>query len=342
MKPYFSFQWHITDTCDQRCKHCYIFSRRKEDLDEMSYENMLNTLDKCFEFCDHFDRIPYFFITGGDPILHPYFWDLLELLKEKDIGFSILGNPFHLTEKNCTRLKELGCDFYQLSLDGLEKTHDWFRKPGSFNKTLEVIPIIQNTGIDVNIMSTISGINKDELLDLIDCVVENNVDTFSFSRYCPGEKNEDNGLDPFEYRDLLKSCKKKFKEYENQEVTTYFDKKDHLWTLLDFEEKDFVIPDNIDSDLIYSGCNCGNAHLTILPSGDIYACRRVKDSKVGNVLEDSIIDVWLGKMEEYREFTNFEKCNKCELLAWCRGCPAVSSASEKGFYAEDPQCWKVV
>lgn len=26
MKQYFSFQWHITDECDQRCKHCYIFS----------------------------------------------------------------------------------------------------------------------------------------------------------------------------------------------------------------------------------------------------------------------------------------------------------------------------
>ena len=26
MKPYFAFQWHITDTCDQRCKHCYIFA----------------------------------------------------------------------------------------------------------------------------------------------------------------------------------------------------------------------------------------------------------------------------------------------------------------------------
>ena len=25
MKEYFAFQWHITDECDQRCKHCYIF-----------------------------------------------------------------------------------------------------------------------------------------------------------------------------------------------------------------------------------------------------------------------------------------------------------------------------
>lgn len=26
-KQYFAFQWHITDDCDQRCKHCYIFFR---------------------------------------------------------------------------------------------------------------------------------------------------------------------------------------------------------------------------------------------------------------------------------------------------------------------------
>ena len=25
-KPTFAFQWHITDECDQRCKHCYLFS----------------------------------------------------------------------------------------------------------------------------------------------------------------------------------------------------------------------------------------------------------------------------------------------------------------------------
>ena len=31
---YFAFQWHITDECDQRCKHCYIFAEdacRKPD-----------------------------------------------------------------------------------------------------------------------------------------------------------------------------------------------------------------------------------------------------------------------------------------------------------------------
>ena len=39
MKQYFSFQWHITDECDQRCKHCYIFSGDPcRKLDSMTWE----------------------------------------------------------------------------------------------------------------------------------------------------------------------------------------------------------------------------------------------------------------------------------------------------------------
>ena len=73
--------------------------------------------------------------------------------------------------------------------------------------------------------------------------------------------------------------------------------------------------------MIYGGCNCGNCHLTILPTGDIYACRRVQNSKVGNVFDDRIADVWICQMEQYRDYTKFEKCSKCELLAFCRDYP---------------------
>ena len=48
-------------------------------------------------------------------------------------------------------------------------------------------------------------------------------------------------------------------------------------------------------------------------------------------------------LREMREFyTTFEKCSKCELLAFCRGCPAVASGKDGNFYAADPQCWKEV
>ena len=30
MADFFAFQWHILDDCDQRCKHCYIFSEEND------------------------------------------------------------------------------------------------------------------------------------------------------------------------------------------------------------------------------------------------------------------------------------------------------------------------
>ena len=92
--------------------------------------------------------------------------------------------------------------------------------------------------------------------------------------------------------------------------------------------------------MIYGGCNCGNCHMTILPTGDVYACRRVQNSKVGNVFDDRLADLWVCEMEAYREYDRFKKCAKCELRPWCRGCPAVANGANGDFYAADPQCWK--
>lgn len=50
--------------------------------------------------------------------------------------------------------------------------------------------------------------------------------------------------------------------------------------------------------------------------------------------------VWVCQMEKYREYEKFKKCSKCELKAWCRGCPAVASGAHGDFYDTDPQCWK--
>ena len=161
MSQYFAFQWHITEACDQRCKHCYIFAENAcKKLDSMSWEGMQQVVDNVEEFCRTFRRLPYFYITGGDPILHPDFWKLMELLKERHIPFTILGNPFHLTDENLKRLKDCGCDKYQLSIDGRRKTHDWFRKPGSFVETLEKIGMIRKAGITAVVMTTSLGQSK--------------------------------------------------------------------------------------------------------------------------------------------------------------------------------------
>lgn len=59
MKQYFSFQWHITDECDQRCKHCYIFSEDNgKKLDAMTWAQMQDVVDNCCDMCEMYDRLP--------------------------------------------------------------------------------------------------------------------------------------------------------------------------------------------------------------------------------------------------------------------------------------------
>ena len=308
----------------------------------MTWPQMQDTFYNCLDFCKVYDRQPYFYITGGDPILHPDFWQLLDLMHKHGIPFTILGNPFHLTDEVCRRLKSLGCEKYQLSIDGLRQTHDWFRKPGSFDTTLEKIGCINRAGIRSVVMTTVSGTNIDEVPGIIDTVVAAGANVFAFARYCPTSGEKDTHITPQRYRQLLADCDAKFKAYEAAGCQTYFNKKDHLWTLYEYETGAFQIPAAAEDGVIYGGCNCGNCHLTILPTGDVYACRRVQNSRVGNVFADRLADVWVCQMEQYRSYAKFEKCTKCELLAWCRGCPAVASGKTGNFYAADPQCWKEI
>jgi radical SAM/SPASM domain protein of ACGX system len=345
MLPYFSFQWHITDACDQRCKHCYIFAENNtKKQTEMPFSQMEQVIDSCLEMCQKLKRTPYFYITGGDPILHPDFWRLLELLQEKKITFAILGNPFHLDDATCRKMKALGCRKYQLSLDGMEKTHDRFRKPGSFQLTLEKIKCIQNAGMYCAIMSTVSSANLKEFPELIDLVAQYQVDVFAFGRYCPtsGEKSETYHISPTEYRAFLEQCYERFEFHKANGCRTTFQLKDHLWTLFLYEKGLFKIPKEHKTGMIYDGCHCGIGHMTILPTGTVYACRRM-ESPVGNVKDTSMYDLFMGEtMDQYRRFEQFEKCNQCELLGYCRGCPAVAYGYTGSPYGKDPQCWKEI
>ena len=343
MKPYFAFQWHITDTCDQRCKHCYIFAEDNcKKLTEMPFDRMEQVLASIEDMCERLDRTPYIYITGGDPILHKDFWKLAQKMKEKDIRWAILGNPFHLNDEVCRKLREHGCVKYQLSLDGMRETHDMFRKPGSFDTTIEKIDCIKNAGMYCAIMSTVSSANIGDFPQLIDLCAEKNVDVFAFGRYCPtsGQKSEEYHIPPQQYRKFMDMCHRKFEEHKRNGCTTTFQLKDHLWTLYLYENRLFKLPENSDPDMIYDGCHCGIGHMTIIPTGDVYACRRM-ESRIGNVFETSLYDLFNGaELDQYRQWDKFEKCGKCELRGYCRGCPAVTFGYTGNMYAPDPQCWK--
>jgi len=351
MRGAFSLQWHITDRCDQRCKHCYIWSNSEmiDTNNELDLYQCKLVVGQFIDFCKIVDCLPLITVTGGDPILSPNFWDILSYINERKIRVNLLANPYHLNPKILSEMEKCGVRSYQLSLDGMEKVHDSIRRVGSFRATLEAIKLINKTKIRSTIMSTVSLFNYHEIAQVARLCATYNVGGFGFARYnspnmtlCKdgGEKTEINcQISPFEYRSFLAQMWKVYCELADSK--TFFMLKDHLFKAYLYEEGIFHVEPNKEK-IVYDGCNCGIRHLTLLPNGDIYACRRF-NSPIGNIYRNKFEEAFFSEnMGKYRRYDKYKGCSACELLGYCRGCHAVSAEYTGDFFNKDPQCWRLV
>lgn len=341
----FGVQWHITDHCDQRCRHCYIFAENNKKLPvSMDYAQMQEVIRKVESFLNRMDMRPNWVITGGDPLLCPDFWKLAELMREKKQPYILLGNPFHLTGDVCRRLRESGCTGFQISIDGLEETHDWFRKPGSFRQTLDAIPLLHEAGIQSIVSMTISEQNYRELPGVMDVMSKARVDYFGFARYVPTSDEKQNAIPPLEYRKLLHTYIEKRTEAKLLGSFTNFMLKEHLLALYLYEEGRFHPSAycHVPGDHMPAGCHCANGTMAISADGTVMACRRMESSALGNIFMDDLAEMWADAKNRYRQYDRFSACAHCRLEPWCRGCPAIAAAVTGDYYGRDPQCWHVV
>jgi len=292
--------------------------------------------------CKKLKAKPAIHFTGGDPLIRKDFFKLLEECKKRKILVTVLGNSYLITEKTALRLKKLGVARYQLSLDGLEKTHDYLRKKGSFKDAFRAYKILNKAGIKTICMFTLSKVNAKELIPVIH-KIHGLIDIFGFARIVPegnAKELKKQMLTPIEYKKLLLKVQKVYEKLDGKTKTKY-SRKDHLFKLLEWEQGKRKI--NLKTKIVEDGCGAGITHLAILADGTILVCRRMPII-LGNALKDNIADVFLNstKLNEIRKIEKMEKCKKCELLRYCRGCPAVAYASTGNWNSPDPQCWKVI
>lgn len=345
---WFSLQWHITALCDQQCAHCYIVQYpeiwQRELKNELTLFQCQSVIDDLVVFCDLLEAKPFIILTGGDPLLRDDIFEICAYAQHRNIGLKMMGNPFHCTADTITSMRQYGIRSFQLSIDGLEATHDALRQPGSFKATLEAIGLLREHGMRTVVMYTVSDRNIQDVLEVMRLVSDFGVDVFAFARYCesidPCVSRVVLGISPQRYRKLLIESDQLAQELHVAGSRTLFNKKDHLWQLLAYERGDLAIPENPGRQII-EGCSIGRSCLAILADGTVYACRRFPSS-IGQVPQQSLVDIFTSDaLEGYRQVEHMEKCGHCPLLYYCRGCPAVAFAHSGGnFFSPDPQCWK--
>lgn len=130
-------QWSITGRCNLKCRHCFIMSANAEKgLREYSLEEAEMIVRELSDY-----GVESVMITGGEPLLHPHFLDIVRLIIGAGMKLSWINtNGMLLTEKLLDNIEALGAKpKMAISFDGYG-THDWMRNcPGAEQKALDAI-----------------------------------------------------------------------------------------------------------------------------------------------------------------------------------------------------------
>lgn len=318
----FTLQWHITQTCDLHCKHCYDRSNRTP----VPYETALAFLDDFYDFCGEMNVRGQISFTGGNPLLYPRFTEVYRAASERGFGTAILGNPSPIRqiEKLADITKPL---FFQISLEGLQEHNDDIRGKGHFKRSLAFLDQLRERGIYTMVMLTLSRDNMNQVLPLAQ-ILRGRTDYFTFNRLSTvGEAARLAMAGPKDFEVFLR-------EYEAAATDNpILGLKDNFINII-LEEKD---------RRLFGGCTgygCGAAFnfVALLPDGDIHACRKFP-SPIGNMLQNRLTEIYHSELaRKYR--TGAHSCRDCRLNLVCRGCLAVAYSHGLDVFKErDPFCF---
>ena len=141
----------ITDRCNLRCRHCYIGEGLRQDLSIGQIEKVLREFEEI-----HGLRL---LLSGGEPLLHPHFWEVNDILKDYAFRSVLLSNGTRITKEVA---KRLFVHEVQISLDGMREGHDSLRGKGTFKKAVKAIDHLQEANIQVSVATMVHQRNLNE------------------------------------------------------------------------------------------------------------------------------------------------------------------------------------
>ena len=322
--------WELTLACNLRCGHCASSAGlpREREL----------SLGEALELCD---QLPALLVqevdfTGGEPLLRPDWMEIAMHLRELQIPVRMVTNGLLLKE-NVPHLKESGIATVGVSLDGLEKTHDFIRRrQGLFRQVVDGIESALAAGVPTAVITAVNNLNIGELPELQTLLQSLNVCHWQVQpTFALGRALEGNGL-ALSHESFLRlgefikiqisSCNAAGFCMMPADGVGYF-------TGLDTRTE------------AWRGCGAGMASCGITSDGKVKGCLSHPDHLiVGDLRERDLWSIWFDeKSFAYnRSFSPAdlgEVCSGCKFGEQCKGgCMVMSYASTQRFH-NDPYCF---
>lgn len=320
----------VTTKCNLRCKHC----RTNEIVHELSLDEIKIIVKKCKDF-----KPRGVFISGGEPLTRS---DIADVIKEtkKLAPVTILNtNSLLLTEEKLKELIDVGLNYIQVSLDGIEKYHDFIRGKGTYKKTIEKLKLISKYSdkIKLHISSVVSSINIDVMEELVHQIIDVEqikVQIFGFKRFVPSNELKESGALG---KDGLKELYDKLEKLNKQYIDKTKIVSDMPMKNIFQEKRVYEIMDKYNLNCV--GCSAGINGISIRNDGTVTPCTLLYIS-CGNILKESLEDILNNDiMKKIKNREVGGKCGNCKHKMICGGCRACAYQLSGNPLGEDPECF---
>lgn len=287
----------LTQSCTERCVHCYVPEFKPVSLDVELVKKVIGEFAAAGGL-----KVK---LTGGECMTHPAFKEILFLATASDMVVSVLSNLTLCDDAMAAYIASCGVAVVQTSLYGARpETHEAItRRKGSFRETVSGIDRLLAHGVPVQINCPVMKVNLVDVDAIRAFAWARNIKvSFDPSIMCRADHDTGNQSYCLDERELER----------------------YLRRMVDSEEK---VERDVDRQMLVnkSVCGIGISKVCLAASGIYYPCNGCYGYHLGDCREMSIAEVWQSEaMRCLRGLTfgDLDRCRTCENLLYCKVCPS--------------------
>lgn len=341
----------ITGKCNLNCLHCFNAKDNAPLNSELSYEQIIDILDQARDIGVH-----TFTLTGGEPLVHPRFLDIVKAIYDRDMTiFELNTNGLLLNQRILDEFKRLNCHpLIKISFDGVGYHNIIRQHPKAEDMTLKAIKLCIDNDFMVKAQVQVNRKNVDLMMDTAILLNEIGVSEMRIIRTTEAprwEKNSPNSsLSIEEYYERMLDFSKEYID-SNMKMTvdvwqfvrlypTY-----HMYSLVPIacskDEFNIRIP----------MCKGNRGMIAVSSGGEVVPCLQMSgwflEHKIslGNILKTPLKQLVkdsdylnLAMAPLFKQIVENDKCGNCKFYKVCTGgCPALGLLYSKNedYYHED-------
>ncbi|MCP4994863.1 MAG: heme d1 biosynthesis radical SAM protein NirJ [Gammaproteobacteria bacterium] len=342
--------WNLVRRCNLTCKHCYSISADTDFPNELDTDQVYAVMDDLKTF-----KVPVLILSGGEPLLRSDIYDIAHRAKAMGFYTALSTNGTLIDESNIDRIAEVGFDYLGISIDGIEETHDKFRRmDGAFEASMKGLRLCRDRDIKVGLRFTMTQDNAEELPQLLDLMDREQINKFYFSHLnYAGRGNKNRETDVFNQTtrwamDLLfDRALSDAKAGRNTEFVTGNNDADGVY-MLHWVRKHFPAEaEHIHAKLRLWGGNSSGVNISNIDNqGKVhpdtmwwhYDLGSVKNRPFSEIWQDTSDPIMAGLKQSPRPVTG--RCGSCAYLDICNGNTRVRALqTTEDPWSEDPACY---